>query len=63
MIAYHPLYIPPADTEENVAKLQKAVLDAAKEITDVLASFGGWSEGGPLLQQSLDFLMKVSHSY
>lgn len=50
------------DTEENAAKLQKAVLDVAKEITDVVSSFGGWKEDGPLLQQSVDFLMKVSHT-
>ena len=50
-----------ADTEENAAKLQKAVVSAAKEITDIVASFGPWKEGGPLLQQSVDFLMEVRH--
>ena len=54
--------IPHADTEENAVKLQKAVVDAAKEITDVVAAIGGFTEGGPLLQQSVDFLMEVSHT-
>ena len=34
-------------------------MGAAKEITDVFSSFGGWKEGGPLLQQSADSLMQV----
>ena len=62
MVKIHSWHKFNVDTEENAAKLQKAVVDAAKEITDVVASFGGWKEGGPLLQQSVDFLMEVSQS-
>ena len=48
------------DTEENAAKLQKEVVDTVKEVTDVVVSSGGWKQGGPLLQQSVDFLMELS---
>lgn len=47
-----------ADTEANAAKLQQQVVEAAKEITDVFSSFGGWKQGGPLLQQSADYLIE-----
>ena len=58
---YQPL-ISHSDAEENASNLQKSVVNAAKEITDVVASFEGWMEGsGPLLQQSVDFLREVSH--
>ena len=49
-----------SDTEENAARLQKQVTAVTGEVTDVVSSAGMWKQGGPLLQQSVDYLMEVS---
>ncbi|KAL5484430.1 hypothetical protein EMCRGX_G020927 [Ephydatia muelleri] len=48
-----------SDSEEDAAML-KANVCKAGEITDVVASIGGWWQKGPVLEQSLDEYNKPS---
>lgn len=59
MITFSPSLL--AETEESGLELRKLIESKAGEVTDVIASIGGYKPNGPMLSQPLEQLQEVSN--